>query len=268
MSCSAILDAHQKTHGARVLPHYLFDRADVLVSFGADFLGTWISPVEFTAAWQTRRVPNEEHPVMSYHAQFESRMSLTGGNADRRFRIRPEDQGPLLGRLAEKIASLAGELPASAPLAPKTAEPIDDQDAILDDLAQRLWKAREESLVVCDSQDVNVQVLVNYINHLLGSYGKTIDIQRPSRQRQGNDAEVARLIEELKAGQVVHSWWLGPTSRTIFRIAKHLSKRSVGFRWLSALLSEWTTLLRLPALFVPTTILWNLGWMPSLSAAW
>ena len=39
VSCSAILDAHQQTHGARVLPHYRFDRANVVLSFGADFLG-------------------------------------------------------------------------------------------------------------------------------------------------------------------------------------------------------------------------------------
>ena len=39
-------------------------------------------------------------------------------------------------------------------------------------------------LILCDSQDVSVQVLVNYINHLLGNYGKTIDIENPSRQRQ------------------------------------------------------------------------------------
>ncbi|MGB6044928.1 MAG: hypothetical protein WBF93_17365, partial [Pirellulales bacterium] len=201
VSSSAILDAHEKTHGARVLPHYLLDRAAVLVSFGADFLGTWISPVEFTADWRTRRVPSEEHPDMSYHVQLESRMSLTGSNADVRFRIRPEDQGPLLGRLAEKVAALTGDAPAQ-PLAPEAVAPIDSQDAVLSDLASRLWKARGECLVLCDSQDVDVQVLVNYINHLLGNYTKTIDIERPSRQRQGNDREVAQLIDELKAGQV------------------------------------------------------------------
>ena len=48
ISASAILDAHALTHGARQLPRYRFDRADAIVSFDADFLGTWISPVEFT----------------------------------------------------------------------------------------------------------------------------------------------------------------------------------------------------------------------------
>jgi hypothetical protein len=43
---------------------------------------------------------------------------------------------------------------------------------------------------------------VNAINHLLGNYGKTIDIERPSRQRQGNDADLRTLIDELTAGNV------------------------------------------------------------------
>ena len=44
-SASAILDAHEASIGTRVLPRYRFDKADVIVSFDADFLGTWISPV-------------------------------------------------------------------------------------------------------------------------------------------------------------------------------------------------------------------------------
>ncbi len=197
VSCSAILDAHKKTHAARVLPHYKLDAANVIVAFGADFLGTWISPVEFTAAWQTRRAPTEKHPDMSYHVQFEGRMSLTGGNADRRYRLSPAEYGTALGHLATKLSKLAGQ---EAPTGTPSESPIVEHD--LDELADRLWHARGTSVVLCDSQDVSVQVLVNFINDLLGNYGKTLDIERPSRQRQGNDADVLALLDELKAGKV------------------------------------------------------------------
>ena len=56
--------------------------------------------------------------------------------------------------------------------------------------------------MVCDSQDIDVQCLVNYLNETLGNYGKTLDVKAPSRQRQGNDADVAQLIDDLKAGNV------------------------------------------------------------------
>lgn len=190
VSCSAILDAHEQTHAARVLPRYQFKKADVIVSFGADFLGTWISPVEFTAAWSARRAPSEQSPEMSYHVQFESRMSLTGTNADRRYAIAPEEQGVLLGRLAGKIAELSGK-PLAEPLAANASEHL---ESVLDDLAKRLWSARGKSLVVCDSQTVEVQRVVNLINQQLGNYGSTLDIKRPSRQRQSNDQEVEQLV--------------------------------------------------------------------------
>ncbi|MDA1166000.1 MAG: 4Fe-4S dicluster domain-containing protein [Planctomycetota bacterium] len=197
LSCSAILDAHEKTHGARLLPHYRLEDASVIVSFGADFLGTWISPVEFTAAWRTRRVPTAERPEMSYHAHFEGRMSLTGSNADRRFRLAPDEFGVVLSHLYVSLAERSGEVPQHDAL---TESPLAAAD--LAALAERLWAARGESLVLCDSQDVAVQVLVNAINYLLGNYGKTVDIARPSRQRQGSDRDLLELIDELRAGKV------------------------------------------------------------------
>ncbi len=197
VSSSAILDAHHKTHGARILPAYRLDQAAVIVSFGADFLGTWISPVEFTAAWRTRRVPTEDHPQMSHHVQLEGAVSLTGSNADRRRRLAPDEFGSVLSHLYFALAERAGQSPDREGLEPS---PLAESD--LADLADRLWNAREESLVLCDSQDVTVQVLVNGINHLLGNYGKTLDVDRHSRQRQGSDADVLQLVEELKGGKV------------------------------------------------------------------
>jgi len=195
ISSSAILDAHQRTHGAWVLPHYRLDKARVILSLGADFLGTWISPVEFTAAWSTRRTPTEAHPEMSWHVQCEGRMSLTGSKADRRYRVAPDEYGILLSHLATQIAMLAQQ-----PSFVFGQPPIPDAD--VQELAERLWQARGESVVLCDSQDVATQVQVNYVNHLLSAYGRTVDLSRPSRQRQGNDADAVRLLDELKSGGV------------------------------------------------------------------
>ncbi len=197
VSCSAILDAHEQTHGTRLLPRYRFDQAEVIVSFGADFLGTWISPVEFTAGWRAGRVPTAKHPEMSYHVQFEGRMSLTGSNADRRYRLTPDEYGEVLSALAFRIARLAGK---PAPQENRKASAISDDDLIR--LAEQLWNARKHSIVLSDHQDLAVQVLINEINELLGNYGHTLDLDQPSRQRGGNDRDVLALIEELKAGRI------------------------------------------------------------------
>ncbi len=163
----------------RVLPHYRFDRAKVIVSFGADFLGTWISPVEFTAGWRLRRIPSAEHPEMSYHVQLEGRTSLTGTNADRRYRLAPHESAAVLRCLASDIGQRAGLVPMAGRV---NATPLTSSE--LSDLSERLWNARGESLVVSDSQELAVQKLVNYLNHALGNYGKTVDIDHPSRQRK------------------------------------------------------------------------------------
>jgi molybdopterin-containing oxidoreductase family iron-sulfur binding subunit len=179
ISASAILDAHQETHGARILPHYRFDKAEVIASFDADFLGTWISPVEFARGYASRRHPQDASPAMSRHEQFEARMSLTGSKADRRTRIAPQEIREHLWHLVDQIASGNG-----------------------DGLAERLLHARGRSLVICGTNDPDTQILVNHINHLLDNYGATLDIEKPSRQLQGNDRELAKLLDELRSGQV------------------------------------------------------------------
>lgn len=190
LSSSAILDAHERTHGIRVLPHYRFDRAKVIVSFDADFLGTWISPVEFTAAYRAGRSLDGTPAGFSHHTQIESRLSLTGSNADRRISIAPSEIRTMIQHLAAQVAFLAGERTSGA------------DDGTISSIAARLWKSRGKTLVVSGVNDGRSQLLVNYINHLLGNYGSTVDVDRPSYQAQGNDAGLQMLLDELKAGTV------------------------------------------------------------------
>ncbi len=199
LSSSSILDAHERTHGRRVLPHYRFDRAAVIVGVDADFLGTWISPVEFTRGWRDGRSLEGDPPRCSYHAQFEGRLSITGSKADLRVLVAPDEDAAVVAGLAAAIAHRAG---VEAPGGPGAAAAASMHAAAIDAVAARLWDARGASLVVSGVQDVGTQVLVNHINHLLGNYGATVDLDRHSRQRQGDDRAVAQLAEDLRAGGV------------------------------------------------------------------
>ena len=195
LSKSALLDAHAQTHAMRVLPHFHFDKAEVIVSFDADFLGTWISPVEYTAAYRAGRDLGSRH--VSYHVQFEPRMSVAGSKADQRFAVAPGEMGLLVTQLTRRVARKAGAWfdesePESASVTP----------AFLDELADRLWQARGRTLIVCGTNDSQQQVLTNYLNHLLGNYGTSIDLERPSLQAEGSDHELERLFGELRDGSV------------------------------------------------------------------
>ena len=190
VSCSAVLDAHQRTHGARVLPHYRLDRAEVIAAFDADFLGPWLSPVELTRAYRAGRSLTGDPPRCSYHVQVESRLSLTGSKADERAVVAPEEIRAALTCLAFDLIDLARQ--AGTPLgagdpgaaADGLSQPL---AGICDRLAQRLWEVRGRGLVLCGSQDIPTQVVCNFINHLLENYGATLDLELPSLPRQGSD---------------------------------------------------------------------------------
>jgi molybdopterin-containing oxidoreductase family iron-sulfur binding subunit len=191
ISYKGIREANEADFGAAVVPNYKFDAADVIVSFGADFLGTWISPVRFTADYSKNRVPTPENPTMSKHYQIETLMSLTGTNADQRYTIPASKQGKYLVSLYNMLTGNSSdiqELPGNA----------------LRQIADELKAAQGKALVVCDSNDKNNQMMVNAINNFLGSYGNTIDMNSHMNVSNYDDAAFGRFVKQVKgAGAVV-----------------------------------------------------------------
>ncbi|MCC6412189.1 MAG: TAT-variant-translocated molybdopterin oxidoreductase [Saprospiraceae bacterium] len=196
VSSAALLAANEQSFGIRAIPGYRFDAAEVIVSFGADFLGTWISPVEYARAYAEKRRVKSAKDNMSRHYQVESHMSLTGSNADNRIMVKPSEQGAAICTLYNEIASLTGGAGIGGPK-------VNDKAAgALKKVAKELVAARGKSLVVSGSNNVSEQVIVNKINDMLGNVNTTVDFSHPSYQRQGDEREMMRLVEEMNAGQV------------------------------------------------------------------
>ena len=110
VSYSGMLEANEACGFGKKIPSYRFDNAKVIVSIGADFLGTWLSPVEFAHQYAKGRKIDEKNPGMSKHYQFESFLSMTGGNADIRFTHRPSETGTVALAL---YAALGGSVPGA-----------------------------------------------------------------------------------------------------------------------------------------------------------
>ncbi|MCG8340186.1 MAG: TAT-variant-translocated molybdopterin oxidoreductase [Cytophagales bacterium] len=193
-SCAGIIEANKDTWGRAIIPSYDFSKAEVIVSFSADFLGTWISPIEFTKQYSQTRKLGKAKKTMSRHYQFEANLSLTGANADYRIPLTPSRERTTILALYNLITAKAG-----AP--PLLAAPIDRVEKLVQ-VANDLWNSRGKSLVVASTNEPSIQILVNAINHLLGNYGTTILLDRPVNYRQGNDQEMSTFISELKAGQI------------------------------------------------------------------
>ncbi|WP_396602305.1 TAT-variant-translocated molybdopterin oxidoreductase [Algibacter sp. R77976] len=186
VSESTALDAYQAKYGERALANYDFSKAMTIVSVGADFLGDWQGG-GFDSGYSKNRVP--DHGKMSRHIQFESNMSLSGANADKRVPLTPSQQKIALAKLYSYVVggSVSGTLPANIEDAIKKA-------------ASQLKKSGSKGLVVTGIQDVNAQTVALEINEFLGS--KAFDKSSPIKTRQGSDVAVARLVGDMKAGRV------------------------------------------------------------------
>ncbi|WP_026998382.1 TAT-variant-translocated molybdopterin oxidoreductase [Eisenibacter elegans] len=189
-SAAGIRKANETSFGKAVVPSYQFQKAEVIVSFGADFLGTWISPAEFARQYaQTRRVNNDKKK-MSRHYQFETRLSLSGANADYRGVMKPSQSGLAVLALYEKLTGKG------------TKFANERTDALLTKAAKDLNAAKGKALVVSSSNDPAVQTVVNAINDYLGNYGNTIDLNTPLLVRQGDDAAMSTFVNDAKAGKI------------------------------------------------------------------
>ena len=190
MSQSAIRKAHWHTHDKDVMPTYNFANANVIVSFGADFLSNWISPTEFAKQYSKNRKVNKEKKTMSKHVQFESTLSVTGSNADMRSPLKPSELGGNVVALYNELSG--GSLPVTGKV---------DKGAI-SKTAEWLKSNKGKSLVICGVNDVAVQIVVNEINKWLGSYGTTLDIETSSNYKQGNDEDFGQLVKDMSEGKV------------------------------------------------------------------
>ncbi len=197
VSSSAMLQANKESFGLRMIPSYEFDKADVIVSFNADFLGTWISPVEYAGKYiKGRKIKDTKNAKMSRHIQVESGMTMTGSNADNRIMVKPSEQGAAVAALHDAVAGLVGQSKAGGPKVNARAA------GQLAKVAKELVAAKGRSLVVCGNNNVGEHLLVNRINDMLGNYGKTLGFADASLQREGSDQDIQQLIKDMESGSV------------------------------------------------------------------
>ena len=186
VSESAALDAFQAKYSERALANYDFSKAATIVSVGADFLGDWQGG-GFDSSYAKGRVPS--HGKMSRHVQFESNMSLSGANADKRVPLTPTQQKLALAKLHSLITG--GSVSVNLPKA------IGDA---VQKAANEIKRAGSNGVVVTGIQDVNAQTVVLEINEHINS--KAFDTVNTIQTRQGDSKKVAALVSDMKAGKV------------------------------------------------------------------
>ncbi len=189
ISYSGMLQANEASYGKRTLPTYHFDKAQTIVSLGADFLGTWLSPVEFAKSYAKGRKVSAKNFKISRHYQIEANHTITGAAADSRATCRPSEMGLVATALYNEVTGGAKVQLPSAKLTEMVAKAAADLK-------------KGNGMVVCGSNDVNVQIVINAINDKIGANGTTVNWTSTSNLRQGIDSEMVALTEAMAAGQV------------------------------------------------------------------
>jgi anaerobic selenocysteine-containing dehydrogenase/Fe-S-cluster-containing dehydrogenase component len=219
-SHAAIREANRIVFGKPALPVYDFSKVDYLLSFGADFLETWLSPVRFTRGYAAMRQVRDG--TLAKIVQLEPRLSLTGANADEWVAIRPGTETEMVLAMAQHIVSagLAAPLPGvratarewSTLLAPFSPDRVSASVGVPATTITRLageFAAASSSLAIGGGVAVSgehateTQVAINLLNYLTGRVGNTVRFdQTLSEESPATVAELRDLVAAMHRKEV------------------------------------------------------------------
>ncbi|NOU00345.1 MAG: molybdopterin-dependent oxidoreductase [Gallionella sp.] len=233
--------ANKKAYGV-AMPRFNISKAKLVLSFGADFLGSWVSPVHFSQQYgQFRKGADGQRGVL---VQVESKMTLTGANADRWLVVRPGTEGILALGLVNALGTASGDVAAAvkdydrARVSKDTGVSVEQIDKLV-----ALLKSHSPSLVLAGSAAEGYAhgsqnaAAINLLNQVLGNVGKTVvgPVSVPFPQMSpvvGNTAALANVSDALDAGKykVMFSCGVNPvfSAPTAMKFQEHFAK--VGFK--------------------------------------
>ena len=105
-SRATLSKAAENLLGEAGLPFFDMANADLVVSFGSNFLETWLSPVAYTRGFAKMRRGNKQK--RGYLIQFESQMSQTAAKADEWIPLLPGTEGLVTLALGRLVAESKG----------------------------------------------------------------------------------------------------------------------------------------------------------------
>jgi MoCo/4Fe-4S cofactor protein with predicted Tat translocation signal len=206
LSAESYVDAQEHSYGQAVAPRLAIDKAKLIVSVNSDFLGTWLQPTQQMRDFSKGRKPGAD---MNRLVVFESLLTLTGSNADTRYRIRPsQSTAVIMGLLREllvnkKVSNYAHDASALSIIGGYDAEIVSALPSeVYAKIADELWENRGKSLVI-GSGDLGSQIAANFLNSVLGNDGITIDSRKsPNTGFNGKSRNLTALIDALNKGEV------------------------------------------------------------------
>lgn len=181
-------EANKRTFGIDKIPTYNIDKAKYLLSFGADFMETWLSPTYYTT--QFSDMHSFRDGSMGKFVHVEPRASLTGVNADEWVSITPGTEGLLALGIANVIVSeglsqRGGEL--SGLLGGYAIDKVSEATGVSTDTIRQIareFSSMQPSLAIgggtamTSTNATETLIAINILNYVAGNIGETIDFGR------------------------------------------------------------------------------------------
>lgn len=208
--------ANRLTFGHDAIAQYLFDEADVVISFGADFLETWLSPVSYAGGFA--RMHALRNGKIGTFIHIEPRLSLTAANADQWVMIKPGTEAILALSMMHVIVQEGWSAPTvnveqigrwvTAFTPEAVAEKTEVSPERIRQLARTLAQASSGlaiagGIATSGRNATMTAVAVNLLNYVTGNLGKTVRCDAEAAIGQANSfADMLALTHAMNAGEV------------------------------------------------------------------
>jgi len=173
----ALRAADDRLFGRAVIPRYHLDQCDLILSFGADFLESWISNVEF--AWQFSEMHHRPPDYDGELVYIGPRLSMTAANADQFFQV-PAGQECRIALSVLQEAETLGR--GGDPMGP--VSPIDGVSSdVIRGLARRFVQAKNSVALggpvgATGPAAENLASIAMRLNQAAGRIGTTVDFSQ------------------------------------------------------------------------------------------
>jgi len=214
-SRATLSKAAENLLGQSAMPFFDLANADVVLSFGANFLETWLSPVAYTRGFSKMRRGNPKR--RGYFIHFEARMSQTASKADEWIPLLPGTEGLValaIGRLvAEAKGGATPRAFASVDLL-EVASTAGVKLETLEHIAQLIVEAESPLAIpggaaLGQSNGLSTAEAVLALNALTDNLGKPggvfvspLSPNEDAYHRPANAQEMTDFIAKLKSGGV------------------------------------------------------------------
>ncbi len=207
-------EANRLTFGLAEIPSYRIDEADLVLSFGAGFLETWISPVQYTRRFAGSQRFQSGHKGRFIH--IGPRLSLTGTNSDEWVPARPGATMLLALAMTRVLVAEGRAGPRGAAIRPlvepytpeRVAEATGVDAETIARLAQEFGQAPSclaipPGIELADRNAAAAHVAVNLLNYAAGNIGRTVRFgPNVMRRRPASLDRLADVVEAMRSGAV------------------------------------------------------------------